>query len=455
MVGKGRFLLSLAVHWLSFSAGFSKKMEFLVISVLILVNGFFALSEIALVSAKRSRFEQLRAEGRKGASTALKLIDNSGRFLSAIQVGITLIGIVTGAYGGISIADDVAPIIQKAGLSAKFSADLALVLTVGIITFFSIVIGELVPKTIAMSDPEKIAVRIAPTIYFFTVLFYPIVRFLSFSTTLINNLLGIKKRSDQMTEAELRNLLRTASREGIIEKEQNLIHNRVFYFADKKAKHIMTHRMEVDWIDLDKPFKLIRDAVLRSKHSRIVCARGSLDNFLGFINVKDFILRSDKSGEFDSSLLVQPLIVPESADARRIMRHFREGKVNFCVVVNEFGSPEGIITPHDILENLIGEIPEEGEAPEPDIFIRDDKSAIVSGDAPAEVLEQIFDDYNYDPEETEYSTVAGFVLENLSKIPEIGDKFRFMDHTIEIVDIDGNRIDKVIVTRDEDLTDKP
>jgi len=424
-------------------------MEFLVISVLILVNGFFALSEIALVSGKRSRFEQLKAEGRKGASTALKLIDNSGNFLSAIQVGITLIGIVTGAYGGISISDDVAPLLQKWGLSPKLSADLALVLTVSVITFFSIVIGELVPKTIAMSDPEKIAVRIAPIIYFFTLLFFPVVRFLSFSTSLINNLLGIKKRSDQMTETELRNLLRTASRQGIIEKEQNLIHNRVFYFSDKKARHIMTHRMEVDWIDLDKPFRQIRDAVLRSKHSRIVCARGSLDNFLGFINVKDFILRNYKSEEFDNSLIIQPLIVPESADARRILKHFREGKVNFCVVVNEFGSPEGIITPHDILENLIGEIPEEGEAPEPDIFIRDDRSAIVSGDAPAEVLEQIFDDYSYDPEGAEYSTVAGFVLENISKIPEIGDRFRYRGHTIEIVDIDGNRIDKVIVTKEE------
>ncbi len=424
-------------------------MEFLVISVLILVNGFFALSEIALVSGKRSRFEQLKSEGIKGASAALRLTDNSEGFLSAIQVGITLIGIITGAYGGISIADDVAPLIQKTGLSPKVSADLALVLTVGIITFFSIVIGELVPKTIAMSDPEKIAVRVAPTIHFITLLFYPVVRFLSFSTSLVNRLLGIKKRSDQLTEAELRNLLRTASREGIMEKEQNLIHNRVFYFSDKKAKHIMTHRMELEWIDLDKPFSFIRDLVTASRHSRIICARGNLDNFLGFINVKDFIIRNYNSDEFDSSLLLQPLIVPESADARVVLRYFREGKVNFCVVVNEFGSPEGIITPHDILENLIGDIPEEGEHPEPDIFIRDDSSVLVSGDAPAEVLEELFDDYSYDPEETGYSTVAGFVLDNLSKFPETGDKFRFKGHTIEIVDLDGNRIDKVLVTKDK------
>jgi len=424
-------------------------MEFLVISVLILLNGFFALSEIALVSGKRSRFEQLRSAGSKGASTALRLIDDSEGFLSAIQVGITLIGIITGAYGGISIADDVAPLIQKTGLAPKLSADLALVLTVGVITFFSIVIGELVPKTVAMSNPERIAVKVAPVIHFITLLFYPVVRFLSYSTSLVNRLLGIRKRSDQLTEAELRNLLRTASREGIMEKEQNLIHNRVFYFSDKKAKHIMTHRMVLEWIDLDKPLSLIKEAVTNSRHSRIICARGNLDNFLGFINVKDFLIKSYNSDEFDSSLLIQPLIVPESADARGVLKHFREGKVNFCVVVNEFGSPEGIITPHDILENLIGDIPEEGELPEPDIFIRDDRSALVSGDAPAEVLEELFDDYIYEPEETPYSTVAGFVLDNLNKIPETGDKFRFKDYIIEIVDLDGNRIDKVLVRKDE------
>jgi putative hemolysin len=424
-------------------------MEFLVISVLILLNGFFALSEIALVSGKRSRFEQLRSAGSKGASTALRLIDDSEGFLSAIQVGITLIGIITGAYGGISIADDVAPLIQKTGLAPKLSADLALVLTVGVITFFSIVIGELVPKTVAMSDPERIAVKVAPVIHFITILFYPVVRFLSYSTSLVNRLLGIRKRSDQLTEAELRNLLRTASREGIMEKEQNLIHNRVFYFSDKKAKHIMTHRMELEWIDLDKPFSLIKEAVTDSRHSRIICARGNLDNFLGFINVKDFIIRNYNSDKFDSSLLIQPLIVPESADARGVLRYFREGKVNFCMVVNEFGSPEGIITPHDILENLIGDIPEEGELPEPDIFIREDRSALVNGDAPAEVLEELFDDYIYEPEETPYSTVAGFVLDNLNKMPETGDKFRFKDYIIEIIDLDGNRIDKVLVRKDE------
>jgi putative hemolysin len=225
-------------------------MEILVLIFLILVNGFFALSEIALVSSKRSRLEQRMIEGSKGAKTALKLLEDSENFLSAIQVGITLIGIITGVYGGMSIADDVTPFFQNFEITQNYANQIALTLTVVIITFFSIVIGELVPKTIALNNPDKIAIRVAPLIYYFSSVFYPFVSLLSISTNFVIKLIGTQKLNEQITEAELRQMLKIASSEGVIEKEQNRIHEKVFYFADKKAKHIMTHRTDVEWINV-------------------------------------------------------------------------------------------------------------------------------------------------------------------------------------------------------------
>lgn len=423
-------------------------MEILIIGFLILLNGFFALSEIALVSSKRSRLEQFKNEGRIGSKTTLRLLKDSESFLSAIQVGITLIGIITGVYGGLNIAEDITPFFQQFDFFINSAEEISLAITILTITYFSIVIGELVPKTIALSNPEKIAIRIAPPIYYFSVLFYPIVKFLSFSTSLINRLIGIKKQTEQLSEGELRHLLKTASKDGIIEKDQNLIHEKVFYFSDKKAKHFMTHRMEVEWIDLNQPISTIKDTILNSKHSRLICCNGSLDDFKGILNVKDF-LSSDHSsdGFLVSKLLTQPIIVPENTDSHNVLNLFKQKQIHFCVVVNEYGSFEGIITLYDVLENLIGDIPEEGEKYEPDIFIRDDKSYLVSGDAPVEILDGIFDNYITDLDNIDYSTVAGFVLANIDNLPQIGDRFTFNDYIIEIVDIDGNRIDKILISK--------
>ena len=421
-------------------------MEFIIISILIILNGFFSLSEIAIISSKPSRLERMKKEGRSGSETALTLIKDSKSFLSAIQVGITLIGIITGVYGGLSIADNVTPFFENIEFLKSSAHEIALSVTVISITFFSILFGELAPKSIALSNPEKIAVRVAPFIHYFSIIFYPVVKLLSVSTSFITGILGIKNSGDQMTEAEIKQMLRIASREGIIEKEQNLIHEKVFYFSDKKAKHIMTHRMEVEWIDIEETSVEIREKILKSTHSRLVCCKNNLDNFIGILSVNDYLAvgnNMDKRGLIN--LLSQPLFVPESAETYKVLQLFREKRLHFCVVVNEYGSIEGIITPHDILENLIGDIPEEGEKYEPDIFERDDKSFLVSGDASVEVLDGIFENYQTNLEDVEYTTVAGFVLSKIDKIPQIGDKVEFNDYIIEIVDIDGKRIDKILI----------
>lgn len=423
-------------------------MEILILSLLILLNGFFSLSEIALVSSKRSRLEQYKTEGRKGAKTALKLLENSEGFLSAIQVGITLIGIITGVYGGINIADDITPFFQQYEFFRESAHEVSLTLTILIITYFSIVIGELVPKTIALSNPEKVAIRISIPVKYFSTIFFPFVKLLSYSTSLINKLIGVKTRSEQLTESELRHMLKIASNEGVIEKEQNLIHEKVFYFSDKKAKHIMTHRTDVDWIDLSNSETEIRAELLKSRHSKLVAGSDDLDNFSGIIDMKEYLVAVNANPDVKSSeLLAQPLIIPENADAYKVLELFRKKQIHFGIVVNEYGSFEGIITLHDIMENIVGDIPDEGETDEPDIFIRDDKSVLVSGDAPVEILDGVIEGFRIDFEKIDYSTVAGFVFDNIRKIPQIGDKFEYKGYVLEIVDIDGKRIDKILISK--------
>jgi putative hemolysin len=423
-------------------------MEILVIAILILINGFFALSEIALVSSKKPRLEQKKTEGSNGAKTALKLLENSETFLSAIQVGITLIGILTGVYGGMRIADDIAPFLQQINFIGAYADELALFITVVVITYFSIVIGELVPKTFALSNPVKIAIRVAPVVYYFSKAFYPFVKLLSVSTNLINTILGIKKPTENITEAELRQMMKIASKEGVIKMEQNVIHEKVFYFSDKKAKHILTHRSDVEWIDVEKPVPEINELLENFNHSRIICCRNNLDNFVGVLFLKDFYKALVRSKNFAiTDVITEPLIVHENLDAQKVLEVLRSAKKSMCFVVNEYGGFEGIITLHDIIENIVGEIPEEYDVYEPDVFTREDKSVLVNGDAPVEILSELIQNFTVDFEEIEYSTVAGFVFHHLDKVPHVGDKFDYMDYKIEIVDMDRGKIDKILLTK--------
>jgi len=347
-----------------------------------------------------------------------------------------------------NLADDIAPIFRNIEFLQNSADELALTLTVITITYFTIVIGELVPKTVALSNPEKIAVNIAPALYYFSSSFYPVVRFLSFSTSLITKLLGIKKISVQMTESELRQMIKIASTEGVIEKEQKKIHEKVFYFSDKRAKHLMTHRTEVEWINLKKPEEAVRSEIFKTRHSKILCCNDNLDNFIGVLFIRDYLLALNSETKFKTTdLLVQPLIIPENTYAHKVLDLFKQKLTQFCIVVNEYGSFEGIITLHDIMENIIGEIPEEGEPVEPDIFIRNDNSVLVNGDAPVEILDGIIEGFTIDFEKIDYSTVAGFVFSRINKIPQIGDKLEYSGYIIEIIDIDGKRIDKLLIRK--------
>ncbi|HAH24308.1 MAG TPA: hypothetical protein DCL77_11240 [Prolixibacteraceae bacterium] len=423
-------------------------MEIFILTILILINGFFALSEVALTSSKQPRLEQLKANGNKGARTALKLLENSGEFLSTIQVGITLIGIVTGVYGGVHLADYFTPFFSHFNFTHPYAYPIALTLTVLIITYFLVVIGELVPKTIAVRNPERIAIVVAPVIYYFSKVFYPFVRLLDLSTNLVNRMTGIESNTGQMTEGDLRHFLKTASNEGVIEKEQNLMHEKVMYFSGKRAKHIMTHRTEVEWIDMDGTKERLHAEIITLKHTKILACHGSPDDFVGILNIKEYLLNYYSKRPVEIAQIIHsPIVIPVNADAQKVLSLFKEKQTYFSVVVNEYGDFEGIITLHDILESIIGYLPQEGEIAEPDVFVREDRSVLVSGDAPVETLVDLIEDFIIDFDEIDYSTVAGFVFSQMNKVPELGDKFTYSDSIIEVVDIDHNKIDKVLITK--------
>lgn len=420
----------------------------LVIVVLILLNGFFALSEIALVSSKKTRLETYSNEGHKGAKVALELQSKSESFLSAIQVGITLIGIINGVYGGVTIAAKIAPFFAQYPVLASHADSISMVLVVFIITYVSIVIGELVPKTIALNNPERVAKLVALPILYFSKAFYPFVSLLSKSTNQLSKLLGIHKKTDVVSEMELRSMIKVASMQGVIEKEQDIIHERVFYFSDKRAKHLMTHRTDVDWIDISDSQPTIIDEILNSRHSKLIVCEDSLDNFVGIVTVKEVLVEMLNRRDFSiKQFAVEPLIVPSTIRAQRVLDLFKKKQQYIAIVVDEYGNFEGIITLHDIIENLVGDIPQEDEKIEPDIFIREDNSALVSGDASIEVMSQFIEDFVIDFDEIDYSTIAGFVLANINKIPQLGDKFEYEDLIFEIIDLDGNRIDKLLITK--------
>lgn len=420
----------------------------LIILLLILLNGFFAMSEIAVVSAKTTLLEIERKKGSKGAETALKLKANPDTFLSSVQLGSTLIGIVNGAYGGTTLSRYLVPLFENSTQLAPYAESISIALVIITITYLSIVIGELVPKTIALNNSTKISIVVSRPFYWISTVFFPFVRFLSVSTNLFNRLIGVKTSSDVVSEIELRALLKTASLEGVIEMEENIIHEQVFYFSDKRTRHIMTHRTDVEWVDLSKTQPEVINNLLKARHSRILACDKTLDDFKGVIVMKELLLELHEKEQIDlNELIRKPLIVPASLRAQKLLDRFRQNHNSLAVVVDEYGSVDGIVTLHDIIENLVGSLPDEDEVEEPDVFIRNENSALISGDAPIEVLTNFIEDFVIDFESIDYSTVAGFVLAHINKIPQVGDTFEYEDIIFEIVDIDGNKIDKVMTTK--------
>ena len=418
----------------------------LVILLLILANGFFSMSEIAIVSFKRIRIDKYAEKHPKAVRKALFLQEHQEEFLASIQVCSTVTSLLTGFIGGAALSPYLEVLFLWMHVSAPLAATAALIIGFLIVTFITIVLGELVPKTIGLSRPERVSVAVAPIMDFIRVVFKPAVKALSGTTVLIDKILGVKAGEDHITEDELLDMIKEAGETDVIEEEQSEMHENIFTFADKRAIHVMIHRSEIEWIDVNLPREEFINQLYDCAVSRVLVCDKHVENYLGVLNVKDFFKELRKNAEVDvREMLDEPLVFTENTDAQDILNTFRQKQYYFGIVVDEFGDLAGIVTLHDLIESIVGEMPEEEEIVEPDITECDDHSVLVKGDAPIDVLTDVIDGYEVDYDEIDYSTVAGFVVEHLETIPKEGDSFNFMDYRIEIVHMDHNRIDEVRV----------
>lgn len=422
-------------------------MEIAVIFLLTLLNGFFALSEIALVSVNKSRIESLASQGSVSAGEVKKLLENPEHFLSSVQVGITLIGIISGAYGGATLTKDLESYLTSFGVLEKYVPILSYIIVIGGITYFTIVIGELVPKTIAMNNAEKIALFSVPIIKRFTTATYPFVKVLSVSTTLILKILGVKDNSgENITEDELRFMLKTARTQGVLEKEESEVHHNLFYFTDQTAKSLLTHRSEVEWIDVNRDKKAIFDQVKESVHSKFVVSKGELENIKGVVTIKEFLENYNREDFNLNDIIQKPIYISQNTSAFKILNLFKNKKQYLGIVVDEYGSFKGIVTLHDLIEAIVGDLPDEDETDELNIVQRDDGSFLIDGKTLIFELNQYFQREVVETNTAGYTTISGFILSKMHALPKTGDKIVSLDFQFEVVDMDGVRIDKVLMT---------
>ncbi|MFN6177950.1 MAG: hemolysin family protein [Flavobacteriales bacterium] len=428
-------------------------MEVLVIFLLTLLNGFFSLSEIALVSVKRARIQGLADRGSGSAKAVLKLLDDPEAFLSSVQVGITLIGIIAGAYGGAALTDDMEIFLSRWPALMPYTHTIALSLVIGSITYFTIVVGELVPKTIALSNPEAIALVCAPIIRVFALITYPIVKLLSVSTSLILKLLPIKENEgERVSEEELRAMIRAANVQGLLDKQETEAHQNLFRFSEQVARTLMTHRSEVEWVDSTKPLEAIIAQVKESTRSKFPVCRGTVDEFEGTLNIRDMLEKLSTPDFRLEQVIRPPVIIPEGASAYSILKLFKKNKQYIALVVDEHGQFEGVLTLHDLTEAIVGDLPDEDDEEEQEIIKRSDGSWLVGGQVLIGDLNQRIGMDIINESETSYATIAGYFLGRFEHIPKPGE--RLIDERFhgEVIDMDGHRIDKVLITLKEDWT---
>jgi len=422
--------------------------EILIILLLLLINGLFAMSEIALVSSRKSKLEKMAAEGSKGAEKALQLLLEPEKFLSTVQIGITLVGIIAGAYGGETLTAQLKPSIEKVGWLSVYSEEISFTIIVILITYFSLIIGELVPKTIALNNPEKITVGLSSFMRGVSFVTYPIVLFLSLSTKLLLKVLTIKvNKEPPITEEELRYLIDSGSKHGIIEKEEKEIIHSVMALGDFKAGNIMTDRSQISWIDINYEKNQILDIIRDNGYSKYPLCEHSLDKVFGIITAKDILLnQANLSPEVLKELSTKPLFISGNTSALKILESFKTNKIHTGIVVDEYGGVDGIITLHDLIENVLGDLPDIEDVTEPSAIKRSDGSILVDGAYEVNELKKLLQ-LKAIPGEFYYKTIGGFIISYLKRIPQSGDKFQLGEYWFEIIDKDGTRIDKVLITK--------
>ncbi len=415
--------------------------EILVIFLLIVFNGILAMSEAAMLAARKARLQQRVNEGKRGAQMALRLVEAPNQFLSTIQIGITVTDILTGAITGALAARLSMNWLSRLPALAAFSTTLGVAIGVLVTSYFSIVLGELVPKRLALQNPERLASVIAAPMLFISKLFTPFVWLLSKSTDLILRLLGARQVTEvPVTEEELLVQLDQGTQAGVFEEtEQDMVEG-VFSLSDQRVNALMTPRNEIVWLDVNDTAEEIRRKMAESPYSRFPVGEDSLDHPIGVVKAKDVLLANIRSGKDLKKLARLPIFIPETAFGSRALEMFRETQRDLMLVVDEFGVVQGLITLADILEEIVGEFGGEPQATQ-----RQDGSWLLDGMISNEDFKEIFNLHHL-PAEEEYETLGGFIMTHLGRIPKAADRFEWGGLRFEVMDMDGNRVDKVLVT---------
>jgi putative hemolysin len=422
--------------------------EIVLILVLIVANGIFSGSEIAVVSARKIRLEQLAEQGNGQARAALRLANAPNDFLSAVQIGITLIGILSGAVGGATLARRLEPVIDSIPLLRAWSEGLSVAVVVGVITYLSLVIGELLPKRIALNNPEAVACAVARPMRWLARWTAPLVQLLGASTDLLLNLLGVHSSSEpDLTEEEIKALVRQGAESGVLDEAEHDMVQRVFRLGDRSIRALMTPRTEICWLDLnttrEQQLKLVTD----SNYSRLPVAHGNLDDCIGILRGRNLLASALDGGAVDLKALLQPpLYITESARALNVIEQFRQTGVHIALVTDEYGGIEGLVTLTDLMEAIVGDLPSAEDLDEPQIIRREDGSWLLDGALDISEFKDLLQRTSLPDEASgSFHTLGGFVLHVLGRVPRAGDHFNWDDLRFEVMDMDGKRIDKVLV----------
>ncbi|QRQ99625.1 hemolysin family protein [Dyadobacter sandarakinus] len=423
-------------------------MELLIILLLVLLNGIFSMSEIALVSSRKSRLEAAAKNGDSSAKAALNLANSPTRFLSTVQIGITLVGLLTGMYSGDNITAHFEQMVSSVALFRPYAHSLAVGAVLVFITYLSLVLGELVPKRIGMANPEGISKVMATPMNLLSKLTAPFIALLGLSSDLIIRLMNIRPSENSVTEEEIKSLIQEGTSGGVFEEiEQEIVHN-VFQLGDRRVTSLMTNRQEIVWLDLEDTMEENKAKMFETRHSVYPVCRGTVDDVVGLVYVKDLIA-TDIEAQLAAlqSVLKDPVYLPESNRAYQALEKFKEQRVYFGIIVDEYGGILGVLTMHDIMDALVGDISEDREEAF-EIVKRDDGSYLIDAQLPYDDFLNYFSINIPESERKEltgFNTLGGFVLHILENIPRTGEKFKWKQFDFEVMDMDRSRIDKLLV----------
>jgi putative hemolysin len=425
------------------------SLEIFIVFVLILGNGVFAMAEAAVVASRKARLQQAAEGGDAKARAALQLAEHPNRFLSTVQIGITLVGIFSGAFGGATLSKQISAWAQTIPTLAPYADSIGLGLVVAVITYFSLVVGELVPKRLALQNPEKIAASVAGPMNLISRVASPLVSFLSFSTDMVLRIFGVKASDEPpVTEEEIKVMVDQGTQAGVFHtKEQEIIES-VFRLGDCDVRSLMTHRHDIIWLDLTQPLEENQRILATSVYSRLPVCQGGLEHVVGVVRAKDLLAQCLNSGSLDlSANLVPPVFVPITQSAFKLMETLKAKRSHMALVVDEQGTTRGIVTLNDLLEAIVGDLPAVDESDEQEAVQREDGSWLMDGTLSLREFKHLLNISELPGEDNDnFHTLSGFIMAQLGHVPTTSDHFETAGLRFEVIDMDGHRVDKILVT---------